>query len=123
MKLGVDVNGGSYVRAEADCATLPEGTDCDEAIQGAKDIIQRRVNAYGVSETEVTREGKNRLVIQLPGIPPDQAGELIGKTALLEFREPTLDEQRKIVCVAPDGSEFAVEVRQVSESSPELGKK
>src|SRR6058998_3129150 len=49
MKLGLDLNGGSYVRAQADCATLPEGTNCDEAVSGAKDIIERRVNAFGVS--------------------------------------------------------------------------
>ena len=114
MKLGLDVNGGSYVRAEADCATLPEGTDCNEALEGAKNIIERRVNAFGVSETEVTREGKNRLVIQLPGIPPDQAGDLIGKTALLEFREPTLNEQQQIVCFTADGAEFPVEKNQVT---------
>ena len=125
MKLGLDVNGGSYVLAEADFSTLPSETDTDEAMEGAKDIIERRVNAFGVSETEVTREGKNRLVIQLPGIAPEEAGELIGKTALLEFREPTLNEQQQIICTAPDGSEFPVDKTQVSEggSAPAPGRR
>ena len=121
MKLGLDVNGGSYVLAEADFSTLPSETDTDEAMEGAKDIIERRVNAFGVSETEVTREGKNRLVIQLPGIAPEEAGELIGKTALLEFREPTLNEQQQIICTAPDGSEFPVDKTQVSEGGSGTG--
>src|SRR3990170_4123978 len=91
MRLGLDLKGGTYVLLEADVSQLPAGTDVDQAMEGAKTIIERRINAFGVSETEVTREGKNRLAVQLPGIPPDEARELIGKTALLEFRQPVLD--------------------------------
>ncbi len=121
MKLGLDVNGGSYVRAEADFSTLPPDTDTDAAMDGVQDIIERRVNAFGVSETEVTREGKNRLVIQLPGIPPEEAGKLIGKTALLEFRQPVLDDSGNITCTADDGSEFTVTRQQIAQSTPDTG--
>ena len=113
MRLGLDLKGGTFVLLEADLSGLPRGTDVDDAMEGAKEIIERRVNAFGVAETEITREGKNRLAVQLPGIPPDEARELIGKTALLEFRQPVLDESRQIVCQAPDGSQFSVPPAQV----------
>ena len=58
MKLGLDLQGGTYVLTEADLSQLPAGTDVDEAMEGAQEIIERRVNEFGVSETEVTREGR-----------------------------------------------------------------
>jgi protein-export membrane protein SecD/preprotein translocase SecF subunit len=124
MKLGLDLKGGAYVLTEADTSALPADTNVDDAMDVARDIIENRVNKFGVSETEVTREGKNRLAVQLPGIAPDEAAALIGKTALLEFREPVLDDARKIVCVKNDGSgEFSAEVSQVHESTGENGVK
>ncbi len=123
MKLGLDLNGGTYVLLEADVSGLPPGTNLDDAMGGAKDIIERRINALGVGETEITREGKNRLAVQLPGIPPEQAGQLIGKTALLEFREPKLDENRDVVCAGADGTEFHVPSRGVSEGTNSAGQK
>src|SRR3990172_7914534 len=115
MRLGLDLKGGTYVLLQADISTLPAGTDVDDAMEGAKNILDRRINAFGVSETEVTREGKDRLAVQLPGITPDEAKELLGKTALLEFRQPVLDESRLIVCRAPDDSEFGVGPQQIRE--------
>src|SRR3990172_5729707 len=123
MRLGLDLKGGSYVLVEADISTLPEGTDVDNAMEGAKNIIERRVNAFGVSETEVTREGKNRLSIQLPGIPPEEAADLIGKTALLEFRQPVRDDLGNISCLAPDGSQFTATRQQVGEGIGQNGQK
>lgn len=115
MRLGLDLQGGTYVLTQADTSALPPGTDIDEAMNGVKDVIERRVNATGVAETEVTREGKDRLAVQLPGISPDQAAELIGKTALLEFRTPVRDDSGQIVCIAPDGSEFSVPVTSAAQ--------
>ena len=125
MKLGLDLKGGAYVLTEADTSALPAGTSVDDAMDVARSIIENRVNKFGVSETEVTREGKNRLAVQLPGIAPEEAASLIGKTALLEFREPTRDEGGKIVCVKNDGSgaEFAVEPNQTAESTGDKGVK
>src|SRR2546426_943868 len=125
MKLGLDLKGGAYVLTEADTSALPAGTSVDDAMDVARSIIENRVNKFGVSETEVTREGKNRLAVQLPGIAPEEAASLIGKTALLEFREPTRDDAGKIVCVKNDGSgaEFAVEPNQTAESTGDKGVK
>ncbi len=115
MRLGLDLVGGTYALLEADVSSLPAGTDVDDAMDGAKDVIERRVNAFGVSETEITREGKNRLSVQLPGISPDEARDLIGRTALLEFREPVLNEQKQIQCTGADGAKFFVSQQEVQE--------
>src|SRR3990172_1015488 len=107
MRLGLDLKGGTYVLLEADTSRLPAGTDIDDALDGVKDVLERRVNAFGVSETEITREGPNRLAVQMPGIDPDQARELLGKTAQLEFRTPVRDDAGQIVCETPDGAPYA----------------
>ena len=107
MKLGLDLKGGTYVLLEADTSRLPPGTDIRDALEGVKDVLERRVNAFGVSETEITREGSNRLAVQIPGIDPDEARELLGKTAQLEFLKPVRDEVGDIVCEAADGSTYA----------------
>lgn len=114
MRLGLDLKGGTYILLEADTSRLPPGSDPNEALEGAQSIIEDRINRFGVSETEIQREGGNRLAVQLPGIGPEEARELIGKTALLEFREPRLDEAGDIVCQAADGSEFAAPLAQTS---------
>src|SRR3990170_602654 len=108
MRLGLDLKGGSYVLLEGDCTRLPAGTDCGESLEGVKDVLERRVNAFGVSETEITREGPNRLAVQMPGIDPDEARELLGKTAQMEFRAPVRDETGQIVCESPEGSTYSV---------------
>src|SRR3990170_501706 len=108
MRLGLDLKGGTYVLLEADTSRLPAGTDIGNALDGVKDVLERRVNAFGVSETEITREGPNRLAVQMPGIDPDEARDLLGKTAQLKFLKPVLDESGKIVCENPDGSTYAV---------------
>ena len=107
MRLGLDLKGGTYVLLEADTSRLPPGTDISDALDGVKDVLERRVNAFGVSETEITREGSNRLAVQMPGVDPDEARELVGKTAQLEFRAPVLDESRNVVCGTEDGSTYA----------------
>ncbi len=114
MKLGLDLKGGTYVLLEADTSRLAPGTDIGDALEGVKDVLERRVNAFGVSETEITREGSNRLAVQIPGIDPDEARELLGKTAQLEFLKPVRDDAGDIVCEAADGSEFSVAPQQVT---------
>jgi preprotein translocase subunit SecD len=56
------------------------------AIDQALEIIRNRIDQFGVTEPEITRQGTNQILIQLPGIKdPERAISLIGKTALLEF--------------------------------------
>jgi len=89
MRLGLDLRGGSYLVLEAD---PPEGYDgdIDEALNGAKDVLERRVNEFGVSEPEIQKTSGNRISVQVPGLSLLDAQNLIGKTAALEFQ--TYDE-------------------------------
>lgn len=108
MRLGLDLKGGSYVLLEADTSRLAPGTNIDEALEGVKRVLENRVNAFGTTETEITREGANRLAVQMPGIDPDDARELLGKTAQLEFRKPVVDGSRNITCVTAAGDTYAL---------------
>ena len=108
MRLGLDLKGGSYILLEGDTSVLPPGSSVDDAMKGVQDIVERRVNAFGVSESEIQREGSNRLAVQLPGISQEDARDLIGRTALLEFREPERDESNNIVCQDAAGQRFTV---------------
>jgi preprotein translocase subunit SecD len=67
----------------------------DLAVRQAVETIRNRVDQFGVSEPTITRQGEDRILIQLPGIQdPERAKALIGKTALLEFR--LLDERTSV---------------------------
>ena len=84
IRLGLDLQGGLQVLLEAD---VPEDVDVTaEAMDTARQIIDRRVNAIGVTEPLVQVEGARRILIELPGIEdPQEALSLIQETALLEF--------------------------------------
>jgi len=88
--LGLDLKGGSHLVFEADTKKVkPE--DLQDALFSARDIIEKRVNFFGVSEPTVQnlKSGSNyRISVDLPGIEKvDEAIALIGRTAQLSFRE------------------------------------
>ncbi len=93
FKLGLDLSGGSYLVYRADVSKVPSA-DVADAMNSLRDIIERRVNLFGVSEPHVTTEIANlsgvreqRLVVELPGITDvKQAIAMIGQTPLLEFK-------------------------------------
>ncbi|NLW25521.1 MAG: protein translocase subunit SecD [Clostridia bacterium] len=81
IKFGLDLKGGVLVRLEAPADAT------DEDMAKAIAIIENRVNGLGLTESEVRREGNNRILVELPGVEnPEEAISLIGKTALLEFK-------------------------------------
>jgi preprotein translocase subunit SecD len=96
MRLGLDLRGGTRLVLEADTSQAPD-VDVDKALEAASRIIERRVNAFGVAESEIQRQGSDRLAVQLPGIDPDEAAKLVGRTAVLEFREPKRDDSGNIL--------------------------
>ncbi len=99
FKLGLDLAGGAHLIYEADVTGVnPE--EVPELMSVLRDVIERRVNVFGVSEpivqveqsSFVSDEVKQRLVVELPGVTDvDQAIAEIGKTPLLEFK--LVDEQ------------------------------
>lgn len=86
FNLGLDLRGGVHVVLEADASA---DTVTNESMAGVVSIIERRINALGVSEPLIQREGNRRIIVELPGIhDQQQAIDTIGKTALLEFKDP-----------------------------------
>ena len=81
---GLDLQGGLQVLLEADVPAEQEITD--DAMSATRTIVDQRVNALGVAEPIVQRQGERRLSVELPGIDnPEQAVALLKETALMEF--------------------------------------
>jgi protein-export membrane protein SecD len=83
-KLGLDLSGGLRVVYQA----LPAGgkTPTSSDLGTIKDIVERRVNATGVSEPLVQTQGSDRIVVEIPGVSdPDSIRKLIGSTGRLDF--------------------------------------
>ena len=80
-----------------------------DAMDSARDIIDKRVNDLGTREPTIIREGNDRVVVQVPGLQdPAALKELIGKTARLEFRmvDPNADPAEAAAGRVPVGSEI-----------------
>jgi SecD/SecF fusion protein len=86
LNLGLDLKGGMHVVLQVETKGLSEDAKRD-AVQRAVEIIRNRVDEFGVAEPSIFPEGRDRIVVQLPGIEdPQRALKLIGRTALLEFK-------------------------------------
>lgn len=91
--LGLDLQGGTHLVYEADLTGVASDK-ITESMDGVRDVIERRVNAFGVAEPLIQVEGKNRLVIDLAGVKEvDKAIQMIGETPSLDFREELSREQ------------------------------
>lgn len=95
--LGLDLAGGTHLTYVADTSDLAP-QDVDEAMRALRDVIERRVNVFGVSEPVVQVErsifeedsSTRRLIVELPGVTDvDEAVKQIGETPVLEFRLAT----------------------------------
>ncbi len=90
VKLGLDLQGGAHLVYEADVSQIPL-VDRNDAVEGVRDVVERRVNALGVSEplVQTNQNGDTyRVIIELAGIfDINDAIKQIGETPLLEFKE------------------------------------
>ncbi len=87
LRLGLDLQGGMHLTLEVDLERLPPEIEKAEAMDRALEVIRNRVDQFGVSEPLIVKQGDRWIVVQLPGVSDTQrALDLIGKTALLEFR-------------------------------------
>ena len=86
LQLGLDLRGGSQLTLEVQ----PAGeitTIGAEQMEAVKAVLDRRVNGLGVAESTLQTVGDDQLVLQLPGVTdPTRAADVLGSTALLEFR-------------------------------------
>ena len=91
--LGLDLQGGVSLVYQADLSQI---TDKSGAMSGLRDVIERRVNMFGVSEPVVQIQGQDRLSVELPGVTDvQQAIQMIGQTPYLEFDEQRTAEETK----------------------------
>lgn len=120
FRLGLDLQGGAHLVYKATVDQIPFADRAD-AVEGVRDVIERRVNAFGVGEPNVqtAKVGNDyRLNVELAGITDvNQAITMIGETPILEFqeqnnvpsRELTEEEQQQIIEENAAAKEKAVE--------------
>ncbi len=99
FRLGLDLRGGTELLLQADLSEV-EPLRRGEAMTGLRQIIERRVNAFGVAEPIIQQVGDDRISVQLAGVTDiAEAKRLVGSTANLEFKEQLLDERGNPVLV------------------------
>jgi protein-export membrane protein SecD len=111
FRLGLDLSGGSHLIYKADVSAVPTG-EIGESMESLRDVIERRVNLFGVSEPVVQIQessfisgGEEKLIVDLPGVTDvEKATAMIGQTPLLEFKIEKPEGAPQEVTVGPDGN-------------------
>lgn len=117
FNLGLDVKGGVRLEYQADLNQIAED-DRAEVMEGVKDLIERRINSYGVAEPQIQIIGENRLAVELPGIESvQQAIDWIGATPWLEFSElrPEEETQKILDKIKEMEGKTSEEIAQISD--------
>ncbi len=90
LKKGLDLEGGTSITLRADMSEIP-ATERNNALDSAREVIERRINFFGVSEPiiQTSQSGNDyRIIVEIPGVTDvNQAVQLIGTTAQLTFWE------------------------------------
>jgi protein-export membrane protein SecD len=95
FKLGLDLNGGTHLVYKADVSKITAG-EINVSMQALRDVIEKRVNLFGVGEPIVqieqggvlgSEEAQHKLIVELPGVTDiEEAVASIGRTPMLDFR-------------------------------------
>lgn len=119
-RLGLDLQGGITLLYQADLSQIPK-EDWKDSMTGLRDVIERRVNLFGVQEplVQIQRAGEGyRLIVELAGLDdPGQAIKMIGQTPYLEFREQMTDQEREDL-ITQLRQQFGDEVDKIPSDSP-----
>ncbi|MEW6170754.1 MAG: protein translocase subunit SecD [Candidatus Omnitrophota bacterium] len=109
ISLGLDLQGGMHLLMRVDTSNLSSEAKKD-AVERALEVIRNRIDEFGVKEPLIQRQGEDEIVVQLPGITDrKRAIDLIGKTALLEFKLVSSDPEALKLALSgtiPDGYEL-----------------
>jgi SecD/SecF fusion protein len=112
MRLGLDLQGGTRLVLQADMTNVPE-SEREQRIKGVQQVLERRINAFGVAEPVVQVVGQDRVLVELAGIRDiEEAKNLIGQTARLDFREQV---DPPGTAPTPDGSNWVVAKARASD--------
>ncbi len=120
FKLGLDLNGGSHLVYKADVSKVP-ASEVNGAMDSLKQVIESRINAFGVSEPIVqtetartTEETIEKLVVELPGVTDvSKAIDLIGKTPVLEFKIEKPEAQALMAKAEKDAKAEAINMAEL----------
>ncbi len=109
INLGLDLQGGMHLLLKVDTSHL-EGQAKLDACDRAVEVIRNRIDEFGVRETSIQKQGEDEIVVQLPGVTDRQrAIDLIGKTAMLEFKIVSTDADKLKAAIGgtvPEGYEL-----------------
>ncbi|MCP4650002.1 MAG: protein translocase subunit SecD [PVC group bacterium] len=124
INLGLDLKGGMFLTLSVDVSKLPDdvaGEKRNNAVERAIEIIRKRIDQFGVSEPVISRQGKNQIIVQLPGVTDrKRALELIKSTAQLEFRLVSDDEEKLRETLATDDVPSGYELKYDEDEKPLL---
>ena len=119
INLGLDLQGGMHLLMKIDTSKLSAKAKGDAA-ERAIEVLRNRIDQFGVREASILAQGEDEVVVQLPGVTDrERAIELIGKTALLEFKLVSNDPEKLKAAregKVPDG----YELRSSEESGEQL---
>lgn len=102
INLGLDLQGGIHLILRVDASKLPPELKNKDVTSVALEIIRNRIDQFGVREPVIQREGTDRILVQLPGITDrERALNLVGRTALLEFK--LVSDNQRLLKQATDG--------------------
>ena len=115
FRLGLDLKGGVHLIYLADISSL-NYKEVGEAMEGLRDVIERRVNLFGVAEPVIQiervggalnpMEAQQRLIVELPGVADlGQAIDMIGATPFLEFKTERPEDKRNEIIEAQKNNE------------------
>jgi preprotein translocase subunit SecD len=86
FKYGLDLEGGVILTYNADLSNIKK-EDYNDILSATKDLIERRINTLGISETNISYYRSGKIIVEIPSIKnPEEAISVIGKTPFLEFR-------------------------------------
>ena len=107
IKQGLDLQGGTHVVLQA--VDTPELKVDDDAVNRSVKIIERRVNELGLTEPVIQRQGKDRIIVELPGVKdPEKAIAMLGRTAMLHFQ----DDRGNVVLSGSDLKDARAQISQ-----------
>ncbi|MCK9603832.1 MAG: protein translocase subunit SecD [Candidatus Omnitrophica bacterium] len=110
INLGLDLKGGMHLLLKVDTSHLSADAKEDVADR-AVEVIRNRIDQFGVRETSIQKQGNDEIVVQLPGVTDrERALDIIGKTAMLEFKLVSVDPEKLKQAIAgtiPEGLELA----------------
>ena len=108
FRFGLDIQGGTHLVYRADITAIASA-DQSDSLESLRDVIERRINLFGVAEPLVQIEksgGESKLVVELAGVRDiNTAINMIGATPFLDFREQRPDREREEILAAQKNQE------------------